>query len=208
MTRADIPIDELFIAALDGRLLDVHTQMRGKVVSYDESAKTCEVELGVRRALPDGDGGYTFEDLPNIPHVPVAWVGAGGFFFHLPLAAGDTVWLSFDEVDAQQWETSGQPSNPGWIERFGLSSVLAHPYTRAPPTTNGAQMVCPSPFVFGDAAAAQFAALSNLVDANFAALAGAFSAWAVTPNDGGAALKLLVAALSFSPTAATKLKAQ
>jgi protein gp138 len=208
LTRADEQIDQLLIAALDGRLLDVHTQMRGSVVSYDEATKTCEVELAVRRALPDGEGGFAFEDLPNIPHCPVAWIGAGGFFLHLPLTAGDTVWISFDEVDSQSWEDSGQVANPGWLERFGLSSPLAHPYTRQPPTTNGAQMVCPSPFVFGDTAAAQFVALANLVDANFQKIIALFSGWTPAPNDGGAALKTASASLSFDPTAAGKLKSE
>ena len=209
MGRADIQISELIVDAIDGALLDLHTQMRGNVVSYDEGTKTCEVKIAAKRAVPDGNGGYVYEDLPNIPNVPVAWPSAGGFMLHWPLAAGDSVFLTFDEVDVQRWETTGEVCEPGYLERHGLSSPLAHPYSRAGVAgANGARMVCPSPFSFGGPAAA-FVASSPKVDAAWGAL---FSAMAALPPGplAGAALSSAFSALAsaYQSSAATKLKAE
>lgn len=208
MSRGDEDLGDVILQGVDGRLLDVHTQLRGNVVSYDEATKTCEVAIGTKMAVPNGEGGFVFQAIPNLTHVPVAWPSAGGFLLHWPLTAGDSVFVTFDEQDAQRWEASGQVSEPGWLERFGLSSALAHPYSRKPIATSGAGMVCPSVFTFGDPAAAHLLARADKNDANFQKIVDMFSHWVVAPNDGGAALKALASSLAFDATAVTKLKAE
>jgi protein gp138 len=208
MSRGDEDLGDVILQGVDGRLLDVHTQLRGNVVSYDEATKTCEVVIGTKMAVPNGEGGFVFQAIPNLTHVPVAWPSAGGFLLHWPLTAGDSVCVTFDEQDAQRWEASGQVSEPGWLERFGLSSALAHPYSRKPIATSGAGMVCPSPFSFGDPAAAHLLARADKNDANFQKIVDMFSHWVVVPNDGGGALKTLASSLAFDATSVTKLKAE
>jgi protein gp138 len=209
MARSDTLIQDLIKDSVEGFLLDAHTQMRGNVISYDESTHTCEIKLAAKRPVPDGEGGHVFQEIPNIPNVPVAWPSAGGFILHWPLAVGDSVFVTFDEVDVQRWEGTGEVCEPGWLERFGLSSPLAHPYSRATIATAGANMVCPSPFSFGTAAAAQFVALAPKVDAAWAAL---FSAMAALPAGplAGAALSTAFATLAgaYLPSAAGKLKSE
>lgn len=208
MARADITIDVLIKEAVEGFLLDVHTQARGNVVSYDEASKTCEVKLAAKRPVPDGEGGFVFQEIPNIPNVPVAWPSAGGFVLHWPLAVGDSVFLTFDEVDVQRWEDSGEVCEPGWLERFGLSSPLAHPYSRTPIATDGAGMVCPSPFSFGGPAS-DFVAVSTKVDLAWSALFSAMSGLPPGPLT-GAALSLAFATLAgaYQSSAGTILKAE
>lgn len=59
----------------------------------------------------------------------------------------------------------------------------------------------------GGAAASQFVALANLVDARLAALKAILTGWTVVPGDGGAALKTAMGAWSVDSVAATKAKA-
>lgn len=59
----------------------------------------------------------------------------------------------------------------------------------------------------GGAAASQFVALANLVDARLSALKTILTGWTVVPGDGGAALKTAMAAWSVASVAATKAKA-
>lgn len=211
MGRQDLELSDLLRQAVEGFLLDLHTQMRGNVVSYDEATKTCEVKIAAKRPVPDGAGGYVMQDIPNIPNVPVAWPSAGGFILHFPLAVGDSVFLTFDEVDVQRWEGNGEVCEPGWLERHGLSCPLAHPYSRAAITTTGANMICPSPFSFGDAAAARAVTRDDLNQSALSALKSAISGAVTVPNDGGASLKsTILAALGSWPTAtaAGKLKSE
>lgn len=211
MPRPDDDLGRVMLEATDGRLLDLHTQLRGNVVSYDEATKTCEIEVATKLAVPDGEGGFVFQAIPNLTHVPVAWPSAGGFMLHWPIEAGDSVFVTFDEQDSQRWEVSGKVSEPGWLERFGLSSGIAHPYSRKVIVTSGAQMVCPSAFVFGDPASAQFAALSNKVDANFATLVTLFNAHthlSAAPGSPTAVPAPPMVGSSFPATACAKLKAE
>jgi hypothetical protein len=209
MARADITIDQLIKDAVEGFLLDVHTQARGNVVSYDEATKTCEVKLAAKRPVPDGEGGFVFEEIPNIPNVPVAWPSAGGFCLHWPLAVGDSVFVTFDEVDVQRWEDSGEVCEPGWLERFGMSSPLAHPYSRAGVSgATGANMACPSPFSFGNPASALFVALSDKVDQNFQTLMTAFNTHVHATAALGPPVVPTVPLTPFEPTAAEKLKSE
>jgi hypothetical protein len=213
MSRADITIDQLIKDAVEGFLLDAHTQMRGNVVSYDEATKTCEVKLAAKRPVPDGEGGFVFQEIPNIPNVPVAWPSAGGFCLHWPLAAGDSVFLTFDEVDVQRWENTGEVCEPGWLERFGLSSPLAHPYSRAGVSgATGANMACPSPFSFGNPAAAKAVAIAEAVSARLDSIQAAFDTHThnYLPGPGAAVPSLPPASPigPLAPVAAAKLKAE
>lgn len=210
--RADIPDEELIATAIAGALLDLHTALPGIVKSYNPSTGSCDVLPAVKRALPREDGSTAFESLPVIPNVRVCWPGAGGFELHLPLANGDTVWLMFAEADIQKWESTGQESPPGWLERHGLGSLVAYPFSRTPKaTTGGARLVAPTPFSVGDSATAKLLAIAELVEEQLLALKDAISGAAVSAGDGGATFKSnIIAALSAWPatTACSKLKAE
>lgn len=172
--RADIPIDELVGVALNARLAGLHTCMPGIVQSYDEATECADVQPAVKRVIEQEDGSFTYEAFPLISNVKVGWLAAGGFVFHLPLVKGDSVLLVFAEVDTQQWEVSGEISNPLWLERFGLGSPTAYPFGRTAGGASGANLVAPSPFVIGSPAGAQFVALANLVKARLDAIQSAF----------------------------------
>jgi hypothetical protein len=91
--------------SLDG----VHTSIPAKVKSYDAALQQVAVEPVIK-------------GMPAMQDVPVAWPRGGGFFVHLPLAAGDHVLLVFCEQDFSPWRLSGNAMAPAILRRHGLFS--------------------------------------------------------------------------------------
>jgi hypothetical protein len=115
----------------------------------------------------------------------VLWPGAW--------AAGDTCLLVFAEESFSKWFDTGSVEQPEVLRRHGMHAVCI-------------------PLVARAGQAVEFVALANLVNAQFSALANAFSTWVVVANDGGAALKAKLTTLSGtgwpSSVAASKVKAR
>ena len=121
---------EMLVRALQAQRLEIHTGLPGIVRSYDSSAQTAEIELALTRPLPardEEDGEDTFETLPILPSVPVFWPRAGGFYLHWPLAAGDSGFVMFSELDMNSWRNTGDVSDPGVGLRHGLSGGVFMP---------------------------------------------------------------------------------
>jgi hypothetical protein len=116
---------EIIREGIRSALLDVHTVMPGRVQSYYAAEQTADVVPVVQRAVPTSDGGYTTETIAVLNKVPVAWMQAGGYTLHFPLAKGDHVLLLFSEVAYGHWRETGQVSPPGDITRHGLSYPFA-----------------------------------------------------------------------------------
>lgn len=151
MTVQDQSTAELLGDVLASALLDVHTALPGIVKSYDAATLTAKVQPAVKRIL-DGE----LETLPLIPNVPVAWPAAGGFLFHLPLEAGDTVMLVFSEAAWAEFRSTGQVSAPKDSMRHSLSYPIALPFSRTKltPAPAGAHVVTPEPLTVAPAAGA------------------------------------------------------
>lgn len=123
-----VPSDAQLISdAMNSRLLDVWTSTIGRVESYDPATQTASVRPVVRRPLQAADGAIGHEDLPVVPNVPVLQPRSGGFFVHLPVAAGDAVLLVFTTDSFALWRESGDVVNPGDLRRHNLSNAIAIP---------------------------------------------------------------------------------
>lgn len=99
-------------AAAARALEGVHTVLPARVVSYVAALNTCSCEIMVD---PPGE-----EPWPELAGVPVVWPRGGGFAMHLPLAAGDCVWLHFAEADFSAWRTTGSKGYPALERRHGI----------------------------------------------------------------------------------------
>lgn len=202
---------------IESRLLDVHVSLPGKIKSYNPATQTADVEPMVQRPVPADDGSTVYEDLPTLPNVRVGWPRGGGYSLQWPLVPGDFVLLVFPTFDPSQWRETGSKSKPAFL---GLH-VLGHPVALPVESLATSPLLPP----IGDEAVfeiggtlrlggllAQYVALSTLVDAQLQALKAAFDSWVPVPNDGGAALKTILNALTGSgwpvTTAATKVKAE
>lgn len=209
---------EVIRAALESRLLDVHTCLPGTVVTFDPIGQSVNVQPAVKRAIPTSDGETEHEDLPIIHNVPVAFPGGGGYVMRFPITIGDHVWLMFSEAAMARWRTTGQVSEPGDLRRHDLSyacaiylpfatlteAALAAASPLTPPTQG--RMDCPSPFVFAADAVGQalatYVALSDKVDAIMALISAHTHLTAMGPSSTSATLA------SLPSVAATKLKSQ
>lgn len=99
--------------------------MPGNVVSYDDVTKTISVALGTQVLDTDEDAPVTrLVEVPELQDVPVCQPSAGGYFIHLPMAAGDPVLVLFCEQDPTAWlETGEANTRPPDLTRHGLFPV-------------------------------------------------------------------------------------
>lgn len=205
---------EVITGAIDSKLLDLHTCMPGKVVSFDDLGQSVNVQPVIKRAIHSYDGELTHEELPIIHNVPIAFPGGGGYVMRFPVTAGDHVWLMFSEAAMSQWRTTGQISEPGDLRRHDLSyacalylpfgtvaeAAIAAADPLLPPTA--ARMDCPSPFTFGNQLTGDFVALAAKVDAAMELIKAHVHPTAMGPSGTAATLAAIV------PSGATKLKAE
>lgn len=127
-TDYDTPdLAEVIEEALESRLLDVHVALPGRVVTYDASTQTAQIELGVHRVLTTEDGAPVPETLPLLENVPVAFPRAAGSFLSFPLAAGDPGLVIFAEQSLDQWRSKGTPTPPGDRRRHSLTGGVFVP---------------------------------------------------------------------------------
>lgn len=156
--------EELLELVLDHRLRGLHTSMPGEVQSYDASTQTADILPQLKRQTPDGEGGFTAEDLPVLPGVPVCFPRGGGCFMSFPLQKGDFVLVVFAERAIGNWRQKGEASNPGDLRMHTLAGAQAIPCNLYP-SSQALQSADANNMVLGrDAApAAQIAFTSELV---------------------------------------------
>jgi hypothetical protein len=203
---------EVISAAIESRLLDLHTSMPAKVVVYNPLTQTVDAQPMIRRAIEKKDGSIAHEAIPVVMNVPVMWLRGGGFSMRFPLDTGDTVWLQFSEAATAQWRSTGQLSNPGDLRRFDLSYACAIPAgypstqpitTPVPPGT--AHVETPGDFVFGNPITAQYVALADLVATMVSTAIAGHTHTGVTTGAGVTGNGVLAG--SLLPVAASSLKA-
>ncbi len=122
---------DVIASAIESKLLDVHTALPGRVVSYDAAKQTADIEIVTRRAQFDSRDRIALEDFPVIPNVPVGWLSGGGYGLQFPMAKGDGVWLVFSESAWDQWRLQEQIGAPGDMARHDLSYPIAMPVLRS-----------------------------------------------------------------------------
>jgi hypothetical protein len=204
---------------LRSELAEVHTAIPGKVKTYDPETQTAEVIVQVRASTPREDGSRQPEEAPVIPNVPVAWLRAGGYSLHLPLAANDAVLLIFNEAAIAHWRETGQLSDPGDLTRHSLSYPYAIPcdarnagkLTDTPADAAVFGLPSGGHLRIGAESGSEFVALAEKVTAQLNALKDAIANAVPIAQDGGIGLQnTIMAALADWPgdIASTALKAK
>lgn len=110
-------------AAIDRRIVDLHTALPGIVQSYDPATQTAEIQIAIQRVKVDG----TFEDIPLLPDVPVLWPRVGEGILHFPMAAGDTVLVVFAERDCDNFRGRAAIQPPASARRHSYADAVAIP---------------------------------------------------------------------------------
>ncbi len=209
------------------RMLEVHTCAPYKVLAYDASAQTVDVQPQIKRYFLDEDGRRTAEALPKLYGVPVGFPRAGGFHISMPIIVGDFVLVVFGEEPTQAWRQKAREVEPGFLDRHGLNGAFALPcgfpdaekLGTAPPTDaivisandgSGSVTVKAGAVLLGDNTASDFVALASKVAIELADLRTAYNAHkhlGVTTGVGTSGLVVTPLGV-FSSVAAAKTKAK
>jgi hypothetical protein len=221
---------EVLDAAIDTRLLELHTALPGRIESYDGSTQKANIKPLVKQAYTDEEDTRRVASIPVIPSVPVLFPGGGGYRVTFPVAAGDFCLLVVSESSMDRWLSgSGGEVDPEIDQHHALQDAVAivgikpfgAPWSSAPTDEatigkdDGVQIHMESGTItIGDKAGSEFIALASKVATELAALSAVFTAWTPVPNDGGLVLKNLLTALQAGPpawpgsVAATQAKAK
>jgi hypothetical protein len=170
-----------------------------QVTAYDAASQTVSVKPQIQDTYRDQNGDLQSEPLPVASGIPVQFPRGGSMRITFPVAAGDTgiVVCSDRSMDTWLGLTAPQDTAPMDARRHSLQdgvyipgvNVAGQSWAAADPTT----------ITLGsDTGTPDFVAQASQVTANLDALKSAINSWTPVPNDGGAALKVILTALFAS----------
>lgn len=119
-------LEEVIRKGIDYRLSSLRVALPGKVVSYDPTTQTAEVQPMLNPAF-EVDDGILVDDLSSIPGVPVCFEAGGGFAVTMPLAAGDEGMLVFADFSLDYWRSSGLQAAPEDMRVHGIGGAAFWP---------------------------------------------------------------------------------
>lgn len=207
----------------------VQTTFPGVVVSYNRARQTAVVQVVPRLRWRDPETDeLIFEQVPQLPDVPILFPAGAGVSIVWDLAAGDAVWVVLGDRCIGEWKDTGNAdTEPPVPRRWDFSDAVAIPGGQPPvaalsgtalPSAAGMMVVKAGDLRLGSSGAVSAVALAPGVEANLNALlsaiqgaataAGATSPTALTAFT--AFLSTLAGALVGWPynTGATKVKAE
>lgn len=141
MTQSRTPtLAEVITAAVDARLPGLRVSLPGKVLAYDPTTQTADVQPLLMELAKTEEGADLLEQLPVVPKVPVVFPGAGGFRVTFPVQVGDSVLLVFADRSLDVWQSKGGLVDPIDTRRHDLADAvaivglrdLAHAFSSAP----------------------------------------------------------------------------
>lgn len=112
---------------IESALMNVHTAVPGKIVSFDAALQTASVQPLVKRVFKENDGEtetLVDVDLPVCINVPVHFPGGGGYHLTFPIAPGDECILIFAERAIDVWHQTGQSRKPNARRFHSLSDGM------------------------------------------------------------------------------------
>lgn len=108
-------------AALSERA-DIHTMLPAKVVSFDPSDQTAEIQV---MHVPIVQGKEL--PIPNLKKVPVAISRAGGFAVTYPIKVGDEGWIRVAGRNLDEWNENGEQTKAANSRMHDLSDSIFEP---------------------------------------------------------------------------------
>lgn len=116
-------IEQVIRAAIEARVVDMHTMLPGEFVSYDPTLQKADVKLCIKRKYVSGK----VVELPVIVGVPVLHPRTEKSYIHLPIKVGDKCMVVFSERSIDSWKKSGGCVDPRDSRKFHLSDAVAIP---------------------------------------------------------------------------------
>jgi hypothetical protein len=93
----------------------------GKIVAFNVTKKTADVQVNFKRMLPDG----TLKSYPLLRDCPVFTLQGGGASIRFPITAGDQCLLVFSDRNIDAWFTTGGEGVPYDARFHDLSDGIA-----------------------------------------------------------------------------------
>lgn len=98
-----------------------------QVISYDPLTQTADVQPLVDDWAEQPDGTFAPAPFAALPHVPVAFPGAGGFRITFPVQPGDTGQIICNDLSMDLWQQQGGHVSPSDRRRHHLSDAVFYP---------------------------------------------------------------------------------
>lgn len=116
---------EVILAAIESRLMEVHTGIPAKVTRYDAAKQLIDAAPLIKTRFFNENGESIVEALPVVTNVPVIFPGSGNFGMTFPVAVGETVWLAFSEASLDKWKSQGGTVDPLDPRKHALADAVA-----------------------------------------------------------------------------------
>ncbi len=117
--------DPDLVDVLNNLKMDVFASLNcakvGKIVSFNATQKTAQVQILFKMTLPDG----TVSSYDPIVDVPVFTLQGGGGSIQFPVAAGDQCIVLFSDRRLDEWFRNGAEAVPGDGRMHDLSDGIA-----------------------------------------------------------------------------------
>lgn len=98
----------------------------GKIVDFDSTTSLATVKPLLANLRTNPDGSLDPAPLPEIPGVPVFFLGGGGLRITTPVVAGDIVQLIFCDRSLDEWKAAPtEESAPGDARRHAIGDAIA-----------------------------------------------------------------------------------
>lgn len=140
MSDEGYDISDVFTAHSEATLDGINVAIPGIVVSYSAAKQTATVRPAVKiprkvaGKFPSDEAGISYQALPDLPDVRVAWPSGGGYVATFPLSTNDPVMLIFSSVAFGEYILTGLVSTPKDTRKHSLGYPIAIPGGARPDT--------------------------------------------------------------------------
>lgn len=117
-------LSETIKALIESHLLEIHTALPAKILSYDYGKNLAVVQPLLKRKYRTETSSIL---LPTISNVPVAFPRMGNAWVRLPVNPGDEGKISFCERSIDKWLENGGAVDPDDPRKFSLSDAVFEP---------------------------------------------------------------------------------
>lgn len=125
------PLQSVLAEFMRAALGEVHVAIPAKVVAFDDSANTVDVEPVTKRRVRSDSEGTVAEKMPVIQDVKIAWPCSNNCYIKWPIPVGSFVQLLFNDRSTEVWrDTSQSNSEPGDLAEHDMSYPTAIPGLR------------------------------------------------------------------------------
>lgn len=106
--------------SLENTLANARMAMPGEIVDFDSEKQTATVQPALKERI-HGE----WEQLPQLPDVPVVFPRAGGYCLTFPVKEGDECLIIFSDMCIDSWWQSGGIQTQLEMRRHDLSDAIA-----------------------------------------------------------------------------------